>query len=428
MNPVTASMLDFIQRSPTPYHCVEEAARRLRAAGFQELDEAAEPAPLRAGSGSFLGRGGLVVAWRAGTAPPSVAGFRLVGSHTDSPNLRIKPRPDSSHDGYRQWGIEVYGGVIYATWMDRDLGLAGRVCVRGKDGRPELRLVRVDKPIARIPNLAIHLNRKVNDEGLKLDAQKHLVPVVGLGPGTDATTFARFIAAQAGEEVLSWDLCLFDLQPPSFGGVDDEFVFSARIDNQAGCFMALTALLEAGPAPATQVAVLFDHEEIGSRSPTGAMGALLRDVLARIERDYEEKGKGGLERALASSWLVSLDMAHGVHPNYANLHEPNHKPLLNGGPVIKEHAEQRYATDAETSAFFRLACQAEQVPVQDFVIRTDLACGSTIGPISAGQLAVRTVDVGCAMLSMHSIREQAGAKDPELMVRVLKRVLSDGGR
>ncbi|HLL55499.1 MAG TPA: M18 family aminopeptidase [Myxococcaceae bacterium] len=419
------SMLEFLQKSPTPYHCVEESARRLRAAGFQEIDEHAEPAPIRAGQGAFIRRSGLIVAWRAGSAAPSAAGFRMIGAHTDSPNLRIKPRADAKNEGYVQWGVEVYGGVLMATWADRDLGLSGRVFVRGKDGQPEQRLLRIDKPIARVPNLAIHYNRKVNDEGLKLDAQKHLVPVVGLVSSGEPVAFVKFLAGQLNEDVISWDLCLHDIVPPTFGGLNDEFIFSARIDNQAGSFMGLTSLLEASTAPATQVVALFDHEEVGSRSHTGAMGATLRDVLARIERDHEEKGKGGLERALANSFLISCDMAHGVHPNYANLHEPHHKPQLNGGPVIKEHVEQRYATDAETSAIFRLACQAEGVPSQDFVIRTDLGCGSTIGPISAGQLGVRTVDVGCAMLSMHSIREQCGAKDPEMMIRVMKRILSD---
>jgi len=427
MKNATHSMIDFLQKSPTPYHCVEETAQRLRASGFTEIDEKAEPQTLRAGEGHFARRGGLIVAWRNGTHAPAAAGFRLIGAHTDSPNFRIKPRPDVRGEGYLQWGVEVYGGVIYASWMDRDLGLSGRVFVRGPEGQPILRLLRVDKPIARIPNLAIHLNRKVNEEGLKLDVQKHLVPVLGL-VSSDATSFAKYVGGLLDGEVLSWDLCLHDLQPPTLGGLNEEFVFSARLDNQASCFMGLCALLEAAPSPATQVVVLFDHEEIGSRSHTGAMGATLRDLLTRIEREHEEKGKGGVERALANSFFVSADMAHGVHPNHAGLHEPLHKPLLNGGPVIKEHVEQRYATDAETMALFRLACQAEQVPYQDFVIRTDLACGSTIGPISAGLLGVRTVDVGCAMLSMHSIREQCGAKDPELMIRVLTRILNAGAR
>lgn len=420
----TSELLEYLRQSPSPYHCVDETARRLAAAGFLEIDDRDEPHSIMPGHQGFIRRAGTLIAWRAGGESPAAAGFRLLGAHTDSPNLRIKPRPDVKSEGYWQWGVEVYGGVLLATWADRDLGLAGRVFVRGEGGRPEAHLFRVDRPIARIPNLAIHLNRGVNDEGLKLDAQKHAVPLIG--GWSDARSFKKWVetSLDAGE-VLSWDLCLYDVTPPTLGGLEDEFVFSARLDNQASCFQSVSALLAAKPAAATQVAVLFDHEEVGSRSAHGAMGGMLRDVLARLERDHTERAKGGLERALAKSFLVSLDMAHGVHPNYANLHEPNHKPVLNGGPVIKEHVEQRYATDAETSALFRTACAEEDVPAQDFVIRTDLACGSTIGPISAAQLGVRTVDVGAAMLSMHSIREQCGAKDTEMMVKVLRRVLSE---
>lgn len=418
------SLLSFLEKSPSPYHCVEETKRRLEAAGFRAYDETAEPAPFSPGEGGFVARAGTIIAWRVGKKPPAQSGFVLLGAHTDSPNLRVKPRPDVKSEGYWQWGVEVYGGAILATWADRDLGLAGRVFVRGDDGRPEPRLLLVDRPLARISNLAIHLNRQVNDEGLKLDAQKHLVPMVKrIGEGEEPSFAAWLKDELEVSEVLSWDLCFFDVQPPAVGGLDGEFIFSARLDNQASCFQALTALLEAKPADATQVIVLFDHEEVGSRSAHGAMGAFLRDVLVRLERDHAERGKGGLERAIPKSFLISLDMAHGVHPNYESLHEPNHKPVLNGGPVIKEHVEQRYATDAETSARFRLLCREADVPFQDFVIRTDLACGSTIGPISSAQLGVRTVDVGAAMLSMHSVREQCGARDAEMMIRVLVRAL-----
>jgi aspartyl aminopeptidase len=430
-----AAMLEYIENSPSPYHCVDETALLLAAAGFVEVNERAEPRTHQPGEGAFVRRAGTLIAWRTGSAPPAAAGFRLLGAHTDSPNLRIKPRPDAASEGYVRWGVEVYGGVLLATWPDRDLGVAGRVYVRGEGGGLEERLFKVDRPIARVPNVAIHLNRTVNKEGLKLNEQKQLVPVLGLvapdgaNQATledgDPRSFRRWLSDQLDAEVVSWDLGLFDVQKPSLGGLDDEFIFSARLDNQASCFFALGALLNAEPAAATQVVVLFDHEEVGSRSGHGAMGAWLRDTLARIEREHAESASGGLERALAHSWLVSLDMAHGVHPNYADLHEPAHKPVLNGGPVIKEHVEQRYATDAETTAMFREACEAVEVPTQDFVIRTDLACGSTIGPISSAQLGVRTIDVGNAMLSMHSIREQCGAKDGELLTRALTHILSE---
>jgi len=431
----TDALLAYLKASPSPYHCVAETSRVLEEHGFVAVDETAEPQTWKPGEGGFVRRAGTLIAWRTGNAPPAVAGFRLLGAHTDSPNLRIKPRPDAAAEGYVRWGVEVYGGVLLATWPDRDLGLAGRVFVRGEGDQAEERLFSIDEPVARIPNVAIHLNRGVNKDGLALNEQKQIVPLMGLiAPDGDAKAvledgdarrFGKWLEQKLDAEVLSWDIGLFDTQAPARGGLAGEFIFSARLDNQASCFAALSALCEAQTAAATQVMVLFDHEEVGSRSSHGAMGSWLRDTLARLEREHVESAAGGVERALASSWLISLDMAHGIHPNYSDLHEPLHKPALNGGPVIKEHAEQRYATDAETSARFRLAAEKEDVPVQDFVIRTDMACGSTIGPISSAQLGVRTIDVGSAMLSMHSIREQCGAADGEMLTKVLRRVLTD---
>lgn len=418
----TTEFLSYLAKGPSPYHCVQETARILREAGFQEVDERAEPHAVAPGATGFVRRAGTIIAWRAGHAHPVSTGFRLLGAHTDSPNLRIKPRPDVKSEGYWQWGVEVYGGALLATWTDRDLGLAGRVFVQGEDGKPNARLFQADRPLARIPNLAIHLNRHVNDEGLKLDAQKHLAPMIS--SWNESRGFRKWLTSEVGAEVLTWDLSLYDLAAPVVGGLDGEFVFSARLDNQAGCYAALRALLDADVGEATQVMVLFDHEEVGSRSAQGAMGAFLRDVLQHLVLEHTEHARGGLERAMANSFFVSIDMAHGVHPNYASVHEPNHRPVLNEGPVIKEHTEQRYATDAESSAIFRLACAKASVPVQDFVIRTDLGCGSTIGPIAAAQLGVRTVDVGAPMLSMHSIREQCGVHDTELLIRALRTVLN----
>ena len=417
----TANLLEYIAASPSPFHCVEESARQLLAAGFVEIDPREEPTATLPGQCAFVRRSGSLLAYRAGAVSPAAAGFRVLGAHTDSPNLRIKPKPDLSKAGYRQWGVESYGGVLLTTWMDRDLGLSGRVHLRGSDGKPEARLFRCDKPIARIPNLAIHLNRELGSKGLLLDKQKHLPPVVGLD---DVACFSDWLAGELGcDEVLSWDLGLMDLQAPCVGGIDESFIFSPRLDNQASCYVSLAALLEAKTADCTQVIVLFDHEEIGSRSHSGAMSSFLRDSLSQIEKNCVERAPGGLERAIPNSLLISLDMAHGIHPNYADKHEPNHAPVINAGPVIKEHVEQRYATDGETSAWFKDLCHSQEVPVQDFVIKSNLACGSTIGPISAGELGVRTIDVGNAMLSMHSIREQAGSKDTAYLQRVLKSAL-----
>lgn len=416
-------LIRFLGASPSPFHCAAEAARRLGEAGFKAVDEGAAPETIQPGEGAFILRGGSLLAWRAGLDAPAAAGFRVLGAHTDSPNLRVKPRPDAPCEGYRRLGLEVYGGVIYATWMDRDLGLSGKVVLRGAEGTED-RLFRCDRPVARISNLAIHLNRNVNTDGLKLDAQKHLPAMIGLGDGPG---FQAWLASELGvapESVLSWEIGLHDLAAPTIGGMDGEFLFSARLDNQFCSFAALSALLEAEPARHTQVLALFDHEEIGSRTWRGASGPLLAHGLSRILRDHTEKAPGGMERAVVNSWMVSADMAHGVHPNYADQHEPSHKPRLNGGPVLKAHAEHRYATEAESAAFFRLACAEAGVPLQDFVTRTDLACGTTIGPISAAELGIRTVDVGCSMLSMHSVREVAGASDIDPLVTALHRAIA----
>ena len=420
-------LIDFITAGPSPFHCVAEGVRRLDAAGYAPHELAGEPRSWSPGEGGYLVRGGTLIAWRAGTDAPQAGGFRILGAHTDSPNLRLKPSPDGVREGYQQWGVEIYGGVLLHTWTDRDLGLSGRVAVRGPDGT-ELRLVRVERPIARVANLAIHLQREIRTDGLKLNKQKHMAPLLGLAGDDAPDALPGLLAATLHvdpADLLSWDLGLHDLQPPTVGGLASEFVFAPRLDNQASCYMALEALLglEAVPA-ATSVVVLFDHEEVGSTSERGAGSVLLRDVLAMLVRDHTLQAAGGLGRASARSWLLSADMAHGVHPNFADRHEPAHKPRLNGGPVVKTNVTQRYATDAESAGRFKAICADRGVPVQEFVNRTDLACGSTIGPISAAGLAIRGLDIGGAMLSMHSIREQCGAADPEWITRAMDGWLS----
>lgn len=417
-------LIDYLEASPSPFHCVAESAARLEAAGFQCCQEDDLPSEMPAGHRGYLSRGGTLVAWISGVESPADVGFRILGAHTDSPNLRLKPNAESTKEGYVQWGLEVYGGPILATWTDRDLGLAGRVsCLI--DGSLVQRLVRVDEPIARIPNVAIHYNREVNKNGLKLNAQKHLPAVVAQGePGVLRALLAQ-AADCAPEAIKGWDLGLFDLQAPRLGGVNDEFVFSARLDNQFSCYAALEALINQSEGIAsTSVLALFDHEEVGSQSATGARSVFLEFVLARLLRDHPVNAPGGLARAVGYSFMVSSDMAHGVHPNYVDYHDANHKPQLNGGPVLKSNASLSYATDGEAAARFRMACEAEGLPTQEHIHRTDLRCGSTVGPMVAAGLAIRTVDVGSAMLSMHSIREQAGAKDAEMLARVLSRILS----
>lgn len=426
VHPTTTDLLAFIHESPTPHHCVAEAQRRAEAAGFTPLDEA-QTWKLEAGKGYTVARGGALIAFRVGTEAPAEAGFRIVGAHTDSPNLRIKPNPDMGKENYLQLGVEVYGGALQYTWLDRDLGLAGRVMLKGeRAGALEHRLVRIDRPLLRVASLAIHLDREVNKKGLNLNEQNHLPPQLGLAHDSiPAGGLKALLADQLGVDaarVLAWDLSLMDVVPPAVGGLRGEFIFSPRLDNQASSHAALAALLRAPAGRATQLACLFDHEEVGSGSTAGAGGSLAEDVLQRLAEVEGPRAKqGALPRAIARSWQVSADMAHAVHPNYADKNEPQHMPRLNGGPVIKINVQQRYATDAEGAALFESLCQDADVPVQKFVTRTDLACGSTIGPISSARLGVRTVDVGNAMLSMHSIREQAGAEDPERMVAVLTR-------
>jgi len=424
-------LVDFISASPSPFHCVVAAAARLTAAGFVEVHDDDAAVAVSPGQGSFMKRAGTLFAWVPGSDSPSEAGFRLIGAHTDSPNLRLKPKPNQTKEGYATWAVEPYGGVLLHTWTDRDLGLAGRIAIRDATSKsPRLELVRLDMPLARIANLAIHLDREVTTRGLILNKQTHLPPIIGLSGAPSVEKLVSDAVGCAEADVLGFDLGLYDTQPPTVGGATGEFVFGARLDNQASCYSALMALIEAQrisrPPAHTSVICLFDHEECGSGSERGAESVLLKHLLEQLVDGHPNPGVGGLRRSLARSFCVSADMAHGVHPNYADKHEPSHKPMLNGGPVIKTNMNMSYATDAETGARFRQACREEGVPYQEFVVRSDIACGSTIGAIVAAGLAVRTVDVGCAMLSMHSIREQAGASDIANMTAVMRRLLVEG--
>jgi aspartyl aminopeptidase len=377
---------------------------------------------------------GSILALQAGELSPAQAGFRIVGAHTDSPNLRVKPRPDRVAHGYRQVAVEPYGGVLLHTWTDRDLSLAGRVTLE-EGGR--LRTVRVDfrRPLLRVPNLAIHLYREIAEQGLKLDPQQHLPPVVGL---EDAPPWPELLAAElraqgeslGPEAVRGFDLMAYDTQPAGISGSRGEFLHAPRIDNLASCHAALTALLGAGAAPLpafTRVVVLYDHEEVGSQSAQGAGGTFLVGALERVVAAMKGGAEQGLARAAARSLLVSADMAHAVHPNYADRHEPGHRPVIGGGPVIKINANQAYASDAATVGLFESVCREAGVSPQHFVSRSDLRCGSTIGPITASRSGIRTVDVGSPMLSMHSCREMAGCADVAPMIDALTAFLRGVG-
>ena len=421
---IVTDLLAYLRASPTPFHAVDEGRRRLEAAGFCRLDEADRWDRLEPGAYHVTSSGTNLFAFVL-PAPDQRTQLRIVGAHTDSPNLRLKPNPEYTAEGYAQLGIEVYGGVLLNSWLDRDLGIAGRVLVRGDRGEIASHLVCIDRPLLRVPQLAIHLDREVNDKGLILNKQEHLAPVLGLAAGGGAGGLAGLIADAAqvpADRVVGHELMLFDLAAPTLGGQANELIFSARLDNLAMCHAAISAIAPLGRAgaasPGISAIALFDHEEVGSASAAGAGSSVLPRILERLMPDRE-----AFLRACARSTCVSADMSHAVHPNYASRHEPRHKPQINGGPVIKTNTQQRYATTPATAAMFADLCREEGVPVQHYAHRTDLPCGSTIGPITSTLLGIATVDVGNAMLSMHSAREMAGSRDPELMTRVLARYL-----
>lgn len=421
MNPLSA-LLDYLDASPTPWHAVAAAEEHLVAAGFQRLEER-DRWQLAAGGCYYVTRGeSSLIAFVVGHGPLAEAGFRIVGAHTDSPGLRMKPRPGLDGDGLWRLAVEVYGGPILATFADRDLGLAGRVVVRTADGTAA-RLVRFEQPLLRLPNLAIHMNREVNEQGLKFNRQTELPLVLGLATeGQDAEARLRELLADAAraeaKDILSWDLAVHDVQKAALWGSADEFIASGRIDNLASCHAALWALMATEAPAATCVAALFDHEEVGSGSPTGAGGSFAADVLNRLCLQAGLDGEDR-HRALAASFFVSADAAHAYQPSFPNAYEPGHKVMVNGGPVIKTHASQRYTTHAGTAARFMSLCEQAGVPWQQYAHRADLACGSTIGPILAAGLGIPGVDVGAAMWAMHSARESAGAHDQAYMVAAL---------
>ena len=403
----------YLDASPSPYHAVEESTRRLEAAGYTSLDEQ-ERWSLSPGGQHYVVRdGGSLIAFRVGSAPLADAGARLIGTHTDSPTFRVRPRSDVTRAGYRLVGVEPYGGMLAHTWMDRDLTVAGRVVLR--DG--SVQLVRLDGSPLRMPSLAIHLDRGVND-GLVLDKQRHLVPVLGLDTEPELLEQLGFSTG----DVLAHDLVLTDTQPA--GVVGSSWVSAPRLDNLGSCHSAVHAMVDAPPAAHTQVWVANDHEEVGSGSAEGARGSFLEDVLVRLVAATGDTDAQAHRQAIARSRLVSADMAHALHPNYAERHEPQHAPELGGGPVLKHNANQSYATDAMTEAWFAGCAASVGVPVQHFVTRADLPCGSTIGPITAARLGLATVDVGSPMLSMHSCRELASMEDVPLMVAAMTACLS----
>ena len=403
-------LADFVAASPTSYHAADQLAARLKQAGFEQVDPRrpfGEP-----GGRRFLIRDGAVVAWVAPETLTEEAGFRIVGTHTDSPSFKVKPGDLPRSAGWTQLGVEVYGGPLINSWLDRDLGVAGRIVTR--DGASHL--VRTGA-IARIPQLAIHLDRTAND-ALKLDRQTSTQPILAIDLRQPLIEHLCGLAGIDAADVAFHDLTLFDTQLPAVIGVEGEFFASGRLDNLLSTHAALTAFesLEVGGDVAIFAA--FDHEEVGSDTTTGAGGPLLQDVLERLAAGFG-LDLDGTRAMFARSSCVSADCGHVVHPNYPGHHDPMNKPLPNRGPLLKINANQRYATDAVGAAIWLRACDAAGVPTQPFVSNNAVPCGSTIGPITATRLGITTVDVGAGLLSMHSARELCGVEDPWFLARAM---------
>lgn len=423
---IAQDLLDFIDASPSPWHAAHSIEQRLLGQGFRRLDEGERWKLEPGGRYCVVRDGSSLIAFIVGAELPSERGFRLLGAHTDSPGLRLRPNAPHAAEPLARLGVEIYGGPILATFADRDLSLAGRVALREGAGIA-MRLLRFEKPLLRLPNLAIHMNRAVNEEGLKFHKQFEL-PLLWAnlnGNPPPPFRFRALLAERAActpEDILGWDVHVYDTQPGAFWGTEEEFLADSQLDNLASCHAGLSAL-SAGvesDAAATRVLACFDHEEVGSESAEGAGGSFLADVLRRVSAglgcDEEDH-----RRALAKSFLVSADMAHAYHPNFPNAYDPQHVIRVNGGPVIKVNACQRYATDSAAEARFALLCQEAGVPCQRYSHRGDLGCGSTIGPMSAAKLGISTADVGTPLWGMHSVRESAGVLDHDFMTRVLTR-------
>ena len=419
------ALLQYIDQSPSPWHAVESTRIHLEASGFLHLHER-DSWKIAPGDCRYVIRGdSSIIAFRMGDRAPSEAGFRILGAHTDSPGLRIKPRGHLREGRLIRLGVEVYGGPILASFADRDLSLAGRVSIKGSQGI-ETRLVRFDSALLRLPNLAIHMNRGVNEDGLKFNKQTELPLILGqtLPDAPSQTLLNELVADRLNIEpdsILSLELNVFDTQPGTLWGAHAAFLATRQIDNLSSCHAALCALLSGTQGPSTQVIALFDHEEIGSESHQGAQGSFLSDVLSRLSGGDTEDER----RALARSLLISADAAHAFHPSFSSAYEPLHHVQINEGPALKINANQRYATDGPRAALFKHLAQKIGVPCQTYVHRTDLGCGSTIGPIASARLGVPTIDCGVPMWAMHSARESAGVCDQWAFKRLLQGFLEE---
>ena len=392
--------------------------------GFIALSEE-EQWDLADGHNYFVTRNdSALIAFRHDSQSLLGEGLRLTGAHTDSPSLKVKPNPEICRQGYVQLGVEVYGGALFAPWFDRDLSIAGRVHYKSRRGELRSALIDFSDPIAVIPSLAIHLNRGVNDSR-SINAQKELVPLLSQLGKEEDFDFNELLLQQVkkqpvhrfAQEILAHELFLYDTQAATLIGLKQEFISSARLDNLLSCFLACKALINCKNTHASLL-VCNDHEEVGSVSSSGAQGPFLKSVLERLGHCCGDE-TDLLSRIVAKSSLISIDNAHGVHPNYLERHDDKHRPVLNSGPVIKLNANQRYASNSHSVALFKSICDTVKVPYQSFVMRNDMACGSTIGPITSAETGINTIDVGVPTFAMHSVRELAGSKDAYNLYKVI---------
>ena len=421
------SLLDFIDASPSPWHAVKSVEEQLASYQFVKLDETAKWMLESGGRYYVIRDDSSIIIFVLGQKPLVDTGFKIIGAHTDSPGLRIKPKAASGMDGLLRLSVEVYGGPIIATFTDRDLSLAGRISFKDDKNKLVSLLVKFDKPLLRLPNLAIHMNRAVNEEGLKLHKQNELPLIVSVlaEEALPDAYFSELMQQKSGcgaDRILSWDLTVFDTQKGVFWGASDEFYADSQLDNLASCHAALQALLDDAVLENdnTLVCAFFDHEEIGSESNKGADGSFLNDVLQRIAL-ASESHREDFARALAQSFMISADMAHAYQPNFPLAYDQEHRVTVNKGPVIKVNANHRYSTESVSQAMFINWCEQAGVPYQKYSHRNDLACGSTIGPITSARMGIRSVDVGNPLWAMHSIRESAGVLDHGYMIRAMKR-------
>jgi aspartyl aminopeptidase len=431
--------LRYVNGSRSPFHAVLSAKKILGQVGFEEIHENVKWNVKPGGKYYYSRNQSCLVAFSIGEKFKPGNGFNLLASHTDSPCFKLKPHTNVQGQGFNQIGVSTYGGGLWHTWFDRDLTLAGRVMVSTEHGI-ESRLVDIDRPILRIPTLAIHLDRTVSD-GFKFNSETHCRPILETAikaqfetTGNDLhnKSLINLLAQQLNvkpENILNFELSVADHQPAAIGGINNEFIFSARLDNLLHCFTSVTSLAETASAdslknePNVRGVLLFDNEEVGSRSAYGAMSPILNEIIERINAAF-----GGVDQALISkrkSFLISADMAHCIHPNYSEKHDSNHKPMMHRGPVIKINLETRYATNAESECILEFIAKKHKIPIQKFCVRNDMACGTTVGPILSGDSGIRTVDIGNPQLSMHSIRETCGVSDISSCIDLCKAFLEE---